>query len=95
MTPYTESRIKSLAETLYRAATFEESERDTELKEWDQPALEAVERLLTEIIKNQDKITRHACAEAVITLEISGSHYLVETDLKQRAHQACMNVQAI
>ncbi len=94
MTPYTESRIKSLAETLYRAATFEESERDTELKEWDKPALEAVERLLTEIIKNQDKITRHACAEAVNSIHVPG-HYVTVMECQKYAHAACMNVQTI
>ncbi len=56
---------------------------------WNEVQLKCLERLL----KEQDRDTRHACADAVINLETVGdTESLISKDT---AHNACMNVKVV
>ncbi len=66
-------------------------------------ARKAMRDAITLALKEQDRDTRHACAEAVLTCrssdgarELFGASRIIEEDyMLQSAHQVCMNVQAI
>ena len=62
------------------------------VRKWDQDDLDALEIVL----KDQDKITRHACAEVVLNCNVdnespTGGDLISPED----AHDACMNVKAV
>ena len=53
---------------------------------------------LTKLIKEQDRDTRHACAEAVISLDgyMNGPPFgCSKMILADEAHSACINVKAV
>lgn len=50
-----------------------------------------VEKALVALLKEQDRDTRHACAEAVLNCEKVGVYAVYKTD----AHDACINTKAV
>lgn len=53
-------------------------------------------RLVAEtILKEQDRDTRHACADAMNLDLIQNNYHMPASEVLTRAQQACMNVQAI
>ena len=51
---------------------------------------EIIDSTILETREEQDKLTRHACAEAVVTFQTEDPAWI----LKDTAHRLCMNVQA-
>ncbi len=57
---------------------------------------EGLERAIELALREQDKRTRHACAEAVNALRPDGgTAYAACLNLVSRAHAACLNTQSI
>lgn len=46
-------------------------------------------------LKEQDRDTRHACAEAMNLNLIQSNYHMPASEVLTRAHQACMNTQAV
>lgn len=79
------------------------ADRIADISAYDGICAETVESILQdwakEICKEQDKITRHACAKAVLEIEkhaIDGTQF--DTGVREAlksAHQAIMNVDAV
>ncbi|EGR2227226.1 hypothetical protein QX249_11430 [Vibrio parahaemolyticus] len=51
----------------------------------------AIEARIEKALKEQDRDTRHACAEAVITCETKSNDLIS----KDEAHNICMNINAV
>lgn len=47
------------------------------------------------LIKEQDRDTRHACAEAVMRVKSKYADFSIEVCWKDEAHDACMNTKAV
>jgi hypothetical protein len=54
---------------------------------------ECLSRII-ESLKEQDKITRHACADSVLALQFELSNFKAVVDMDD-AHQAIMNTKAV
>lgn len=77
MNPYTQTRVDRIVEEVYHGGMNQE----------------ALRALILTVLKEQDRDTRHACAEAVANCAKTHSTLLyVRFD---EAHSACLNVQAV
>ncbi len=96
MNASTETRIKTLAEHIYRVANFAPDDRTSPLSAIDHIGLMETEKAVRIALLEQDRITRHACAEAAL-LSLPRGHRTdpVAIEVTQIAHQACMNVNAV
>lgn len=84
-------------ETAARVVGLAKSVRDLVIAEYGVtkgcPLLDGLEAKLLMALKEQDRDTRHACAEAVCAIE---SYGLIDARMAlNRAHGACMNAHAI
>ncbi len=62
---------------------------DTDLR-WNQNDIETLAEVINDVRKEQDKITRHACAEAVLEHGDTDPLCVIAC-----CHNACMNVKAV